>query len=151
MNSLANEDQLSQDRKPNYFFQKSDSKTIAVALSSKFDSPLRTVVNVSRTSIQVPIQNDDNTITFNELTWNSFNSNGSYIFFKDKLKISTGISYLSNKGTTPISLFGFKSGAEFKIINGMKAVLSGHLQMRSTEEETTLNTSGLLFSFRYNF
>ncbi len=151
MNTLTNEDQLAQERRKDYFFQKSDSKTISIALSSKFDSPFRSIVNVSRTSVQVPYKNDDNSIDSNELIWTSLNSNGSYTFFKDRLRVSAGLSYLSNKGTTPISLYGIKGGAEGKIMNGMKAVLSGHIQMRSTEEETTLNTSGLLFSFRYNF
>ncbi len=151
MNSLTNEDRLATERRNDYFYQRSDSKTISIALSSKFEIPLRTVINFSRTSIQVPVQDEENIISFNELTWTSFNSNGRYSFWGNKLKVSAGLSYLSNKGTTPISLYGFNAGTEVNIIKRMKAVLTGHLQMRSTDDETTLNTSGLLFSFRYNF
>ena len=103
MNSLTNEDQLATERRNDYFYQRSDSKTISIALSSKFEIPLRTVINFSRTSIQVPVQDEENIISFNELTWTSFNSNGRYSFWGNKLKVSAGLSYLSNKGTTPIS------------------------------------------------
>ncbi len=151
MNNLTNEDQLATERHKDFFYQKSDSKTISMALSSKFEMPLRTVINYSRTSIQVPVQDENKNISINELTWTSINSNGSYSFWENKLKVSGGLSYLTNKGSTPISLYGFNAGAEMKVIQGMKAVLSGHMQMRSTDDETTLNTSGLLFSFRYNF
>ena len=151
MNSLTNEDQLAPERRKDYFYQKSDSKTISMALSSKFEIPLRTVINFSRTSIQVPVQDEENIISINELTWTSFNSNGSYSFWDNKLKVSGGLSYLANKGTNPISLYSFNAGTEVKIIKEMKVVLSGHTQMRSTKDETTLNTSGLFFSFRYNF
>ncbi|HIA80037.1 MAG TPA: hypothetical protein EYO07_07800 [Candidatus Marinimicrobia bacterium] len=151
MNSLTNEDQLAPERRKDYFYLKSNSKTISMALSSKFEIPLRTVINFSRTSIQVPVQDEENIISINELTWTSFNSNGSYSFWDNKLKVSGGLSYLANKGTNSISLYSFNAGTEVKIIKGMKVVLSGHTQMRSTKDETTLNTSGLFFSFRYNF
>ena len=151
VNSLSNEDMLAGDRLKGYFFQKSDSKTISTALSTKYTLPLRSVFNVSRTAIQVPIQNDDGSITFNELSWTSVNTKGSYSFWNNRLKVTGGLSYLSNKGTTPITLFGFNSGVEINILNGMKAFLTGHMQMRRTEKETGLNTSGVLFSLRYNF
>ncbi len=151
VNSLSNKDLLSGERKKGYFYQKSDSKTISTALSTKYTSLLRSVFNVSRTAIQVPVQNDDGLIYFNELTWTSVNTKGSYSFWNNRLKVTGGLSYLSNKGTTPIQLYGFNSGIEINIMNGMKAFLTGHMQMRSTEKETALNTSGVLFSLRYNF
>ena len=151
VNSLTNEDVLAGDRIKGYFFQKSDSKTISTALSTKFYRPLRTVFNISRTAIQVPIQDNEGLIYFNELTWTSVNTKGSYSFWNNRLKVTGGLSYLSNKGTTPIKLYGFNSGIEINIVNGMKAFLTGYMQMRSTEKETALNTSGVLLSLRYNF
>lgn len=151
VNSLANEDLLAEDRKTDYFFQKSDSKTISTALSSMFETPLRTVFSISRTAIQVPVQNVDGSNSFHELTWTVLNSDGSYSLFKNKLKLNAGLSYLSNSGTTPVTLYGIKGGAEYFVLKGMTASLNGQLQMKTTAEETTLNTSVLLFSFRYNF
>ena len=151
VNKIVNEDQLAGDRKTDYFFQKSDSKTMSLALSSHFSIPLRTIANFSRTSIQVPVQDIDGNISANELVWTSISGNGHYSFFNNKLKVNAGLTYLTNKGTTPISLYGFKSGADYTIINGMTASLSGHVQMRDDNSGFSLNTSGFLFSFRYNF
>ncbi len=151
VNKIVNEDQLAGDRKTDYFFQKSDSKTMSLALSSHFSIPLRTIANFSRTSIQVPVQDIDGNISANELVWTSISGNGHYSFFNYKLKVNAGLTYLTNKGTTPISLYGFKSGADYTIINGMTASLSGHVQMRNDDSDFSLNTSGFLFSFRYNF
>ena len=151
VNKIVNEDQLAGDRKTDYYFQKSDSKTMSLALSSHFSIPLRTIANFSRTSIQVPVQDIDGNISANELVWTSISGNGHYSFFNYKLKVNAGLTYLTNKGTTPISLYGFKSGADYTIINGMTASLSGHVQMRDDNSGFSLNTSGFLFSFRYNF
>ena len=151
VNKIVNEDQLAGDRKTDYFFQKSDSKTMSLALSSHFSIPLRTIANFNRTSIQVPVQDIDGNISANELVWTSISGNGHYSFFNYKLKVNAGLTYLTNKGTTPISLYGFKSGADYTIINGMTASLSGHVQMRDDNSGFSLNTSGFLFSFRYNF
>ena len=151
VNKIVNEDQLAGDRKTDYFFQKSDSKTMSLALSSHFSIPLRTIANFSRTSIQVPVQDKDGNISANELVWTSISGNGHYSFFNNKLKVNAGLTYLTNKGTTPISLYGFKSGADYTIINGMTASLSGHVHIRDGNSGFSLNTSGFLFSFRYNF
>ena len=151
VNKIVNEDQLAGDRKTDYFFQKSDSKTMSLALSSHFSIPLRTIANFSRTSIQVPVQDIDGNISANELVWTSISGNGHYSFFNYKLKVNAGLTYLTNKGTTPISLYGFKSGADYTIINGMTASLSGHVHIRDDNSRFSLNTSGFLFSFRYNF
>jgi hypothetical protein len=124
---------------------------MSLALSSHFSIPLRTIANFSRTSIQVPVQDIDGNISANELVWTSISGNGHYSFFNYKLKVNAGLTYLTNKGTTPISLYGFKSGADYTIINGMTASLSGHVQMRDDNSGFSLNTSGFLFSFRYNF
>jgi hypothetical protein len=48
-------------------------------------------------------------------------------------------------------LFGIKGGADYNFLKGMYASLSGQLQMRDDDSEFSLNTSGFLFSFRYNF
>ncbi len=151
INSIVNEDQLVQDRKKDYFYPKSDSKTISLALSTSYSIPLRTVTNFSRTSIQVPIQDELGDVSSNELIWTSISTNGNYAFWSNKLKVNSGLTYLSNKGTTPISLYGFKSGADIKVLKGMYASLSGHVQMRNDDNGLSLNTSGFLFSFRYNF
>jgi hypothetical protein len=151
MNSIANEDQLAQKRGKDYFYQRSNSKSISMALSSKFVIPLRTVINYSRTSIQVPVQDIDGNISANELVWTSVSGNGHYSFLNNKLKINAGLTYLTNKGTTPLSLYGLKSGVDYSILKGMSATLSGHIQMRNDNSGFSLNTSGFLFSFRYNF
>jgi len=151
VNNIVNEDQLAAERKTDYFFQKSDSKTMSLALSSHFSIPLRTIANFSRTSIQVPVQDIDGNISANELVWTSVSGNGHYSLLNNKLKINTGLTYLTNKGTTPISLYGFKSGIDYNILKGMSASLSGNIQMRNDDSGFSLNTSGFLFSFRYNF
>ena len=151
INSIVNQDQLAEDRKKDYFYPKSDSKTISLALSTSFSIPLRTVTNFSRTSIQVPVQDELGDMSTNELIWTSISANGNYAFWNNKLKVNGGLTYLSNKGTTPISLYGFKSGADIKVLKGMYASFSGHIQMRDDNSGLSLNTSGFLFSFRYNF
>ncbi|MFQ6678470.1 MAG: hypothetical protein ACE5D0_09135 [Fidelibacterota bacterium] len=151
LNSLTNKDLLAGERKKGFFFQKSDSKTVSTALSTKYGIPLRTVFNVSRTIIQVPIQNESGLIYFNELAWTTINTKGSYSIWNNRLKITGGLSYLTNTGTTPIKMYGINSGVEYNIMAGMNALLTGNIQIRSTKEETAINTSGVLFSFRYNF
>ena len=97
------------------------------------------------------MQDIEGNINSNELVWTSISGNGNYSFWNNKLKVNGGLTYLSNKGTTPISLFGIKGGADYNFLKGMYASLSGQLQMRDDDSEFSLNTSGFLFSFRYNF
>ena len=97
------------------------------------------------------MQDELGDVITNELIWTSISTNGNYAFWNNKLKANVGLTYLSNKGTTPISLYGFKSGADIRVLKGMYASLSGHIQMRDDDSELSLNTSGFLFSFRYNF
>tara|TARA_B110000014_G_scaffold237767_1_gene203935 strand:+ start:1 stop:2004 length:2004 start_codon:yes stop_codon:yes gene_type:complete len=153
-NTVINTDKLSGDRNPGYFFSGSDSKSITVSIASRFQSPLRTMLNVSAMDLLIPsLDMQGNTIK-NTISWKTLGLNGKYALQNNKINLSGGLSYIRNKSLTTISsIFDFRAGADYQLRKDITLSFSGQLQavINETSKEIKLNTSGILMSFRYNF
>ena len=153
-NSVTNTDKLLADRAPGYFFSGSDSKSITLSIASRFQSSLRTMLNVSSMDLLIPsLDMVGNTIK-NTISWKTLGLNGKYSLPKNKINLTGGFSYIRNKSLTTVSsIFDFRAGADYQLRQDIVLAFSGQLQavINETSKEFKLNTSGILMSFRYNF
>ena len=153
-NTVINTDKLSGDRASGYFFSGSDSKSITVSIVSRFQSPLRTMLNLSAMDLLIPsLDMEGNTIK-NTISWKTFGLKGKYSLQNNKINLTGGLSYIRNKSLTTVSsIFDFRGGADYKLRQDITLSFTGQLQavINETSKEIKLNTSGILMSFRYNF
>ena len=153
-NTVINTDKLSGDRASGYFFSGSDSKSITVSIASRFQSPLRTMLNLSAMDLLIPsLDMEGNTIK-NTISWKTFGLKGKYSLQNNKINLTGGLSYIRNKSLTTVSsIFDFRGGSDYRLRQDITLSFTGRLQavINETSKEIKLNTSGILMSFRYNF
>jgi len=153
-NSMINTDKLAGQRMAGYFFPGSDSKSVTLSLASRFQSPLRTMLNVSLMDLFIPSLDYEGNVIKNTITWKTLGVNGKYALQDNKINLTGGLSYIKNESlTTTSSVIDFRGGADYKLLQDFSLSFSGQLQivMNETAKEIKLNTSGILISFRYNF
>jgi len=153
-NTVMNTDKLAGDRAPGYFFSGSDSKSITISIASRFQTPLRTMLNVSAMDLFIPsLDMEGNTIK-NTISWKTLSLNGKYALQNNKINLTGGLSYIRNKSLTTVSsIFDFRGGTDYRLRQDITLSFTGQLQavINETSKEIKLNTSGILMSFRYNF
>ena len=153
-NTVINTDKLSADRAPGYFFSGSDSKSITLSIASRFQSSLRTMLNLSTMDLLIPsLDMEGNTIK-NTISWKTLGLNGKYSLQNNKINVTGGLSYIRNKSLTTVSsIFNFRGGTDYLLRQDITLSFTGQLQVvvNETSKEVKLNTSGILMSFRYNF
>ena len=153
-NTVINTDKLSADRASGYFFSGSDSKSITLSIASRFQSSLRTMLNLSTMDLLIPsLDMEGNTIK-NTISWKTLGLNGKYSLQNNKINVTGGLSYIRNKSLTTVSsIFNFRGGADYLLRQDITLSFTGQLQVvvNETSKEVKLNTSGILMSFRYNF
>jgi hypothetical protein len=153
-NSMINTDKLAGQRMAGYFFPGSDSKSVTLSLASRFQSPLRTMLNVSLMDLFIPSLDYEGNVIKNTITWKTLGVNGKYALQDNKINLTGGLSYIKNESLTTVSsVIDFRGGADYKLLQDFSLSFSGQLQIivNETAKETKLNTSGILISFRYNF
>lgn len=149
-NTIKNTDKLDGKRAKDYLFPKTDTETISINLASRFDSPLRTNLSFSNTELLLP-QTEGDSIVKVPYTWTSISMNGQYAFPQQKIRLTGGFSYLSSKGSTDTAIYGLKTGAEWDVMTGFLVTLSGVMQVTQTDEDTEINTTGIILKLKYNF
>ena len=153
-NTVINTDKLSADRASGYFFSGSDSKSITLSIASRFQSSLRTMLNLSTMDLLIPsLDMEGNTIK-NTISWKTLGLNGKYSLQNNKINVTGGLSYIRNKSLTTVSsIFNFRGGTDYLLRQDITLSFTGQLQVvvNETSKEVKLNTSGILMSFRYNF
>ncbi|MDP7072762.1 MAG: hypothetical protein QF430_07770 [Candidatus Marinimicrobia bacterium] len=150
-NAITNTDKLASKRSSGYLFPKTDTETLSFNLSSKYELPLRTNLSFSNTELYLPFTNTDGSVTKVKYTWTSAGLAGQYSMLQQKLRLSGGLSYLASKGLSESTIVSVKGGAEMDIVEGFSAILSGVLQLTQANQETEINTTGLILKLRYNF
>ena len=153
-NRMINTDKLAGERMVGYFFPGSDSKSVTLSFASRFQSPLRTMLNVSLMDLFIPSLDYEGNVIKNTITWKTLAVNGKYALQNNKINLTGGLSYIKNESlTTASSIIDFRGGADYKLLQDFSLSFSGQLQIivNETAKETKLNTSGILISFRYNF
>lgn len=150
-NTIKNTDKLSDKRSGNYLFPKTDTETLSLNLSSKYEMPLRTNLSFSNTELYLPFTDTDGSITKVKYTWTTAGLAGQVSMLNQKLRVNGGVSYLASKGLTESIIVSVKGGADMDIVEGFSAILSGVLQLTKTGDETEINTTGIILKLRYNF
>ena len=79
LGNVTNSDNLASKRSKNFFFSKTDSRTISLNLSSKFSSQLNTITQISQAKLDVPSFNDGQLIK-TLYVWNNISLSSSYQF-----------------------------------------------------------------------
>jgi len=153
-NSMVNTDKLAGERAAGYFFSGSDSKSVTLSLASRFQSPLRTMINVSNMDLFIPSLDYEGNVIKNTISWKTLGINGRYALQENKINLTGGLSYIRNKSLTTVSsVIDLRGGADYKLRQDLSIASSAQLQIvvNETAREIKLNTSGILISFRYNF
>jgi hypothetical protein len=153
-NRMINTDKLAGQRMAGYFFPGSDSKSVTLSLASRFQSPLRTMLNVSLMDLFIPSLDYEGNVIKNTITWKTLGVNGRYSLQDNKINLTGGLSYIKNESLTTVSsVIDLRGGADYKLRQDFSLSFSGQLQIvvNETAKEIKLNTSGILISFRYNF
>ena len=153
-NRMTNTDKLAGQRMVGYFFPGSDSKSVTLSFASRFQSPLRTMLNVSLMDLFIPSLDYEGNVIKNTITWKTLGLNGRYSLQDNKINLTGGLSYIKNESLTTVSsVIDLRGGADYKLRQDFVLSFTGQLQIvvNETAKETKLNRSGILISFRYNF
>ncbi len=166
---ITNKDKLSGKRGSGYLFPKTDTKTISMNISSTYSSPLRSILNFSRTELYIPIQSFEG-IEKIPYTWTSAALTGHYVLRQDLLKFIGNFSFLNSKGAVHSQVFGIRLGGDYRIRQNLLTVFSGTFMVNrfpsynadeidndgngkvdEAGESLQVNTTGIILTIKYNF
>ncbi len=133
-NTIKNSDVFEQDRLPGYLFPKTDTKSYAVNVNSKFPSSLRTVVSASITELYLPTFTTTGEITKKPYTWTAVSANGTYLLQRWDLRILGGLNLMHSNGDVHTNILGFRTGCDMTIIENLTLNLSSNLRVMNTQE-----------------
>ena len=159
LGNVTNSDNLASKRSQNFFFSKTDSRTISLNLSSKFSSQLNTITQVSQTKLDVPSFNDGQLIK-TLYVWNNISLSSSYQIIEDTMRLQAGISLMDNKSQIRSQLVSLRAGADYRLQNSLSInvvsflrfnYLSDNQGLDSYEKGFDMNASGVTCSINYKF
>ena len=130
INSITYSDNLSRDRRKDFFFQKSETKSISATISNRFNFSLKTNSSINITEISIPYLDSENVVKKRINKWTSISNSLSYNLEKFKVNIGGGFDFTSNgKNNNPsISLYGLKFNSDWDIVNNL--ILSFNISSR---------------------
>ena len=136
INSITYSDNLSRFRKKDYFFQKSETKSISATISNRFNSSLKTNSSFNLTEISIPYLDSENVAKKRIDRWTSLSNSLSYKLEKFSVNIGGGFDFTSNgKNNNPsIKLYGIKFNADWDIVDNL--ILSFNLLTRLNNTKT---------------
>ena len=95
-NSITYTDNLYRDRKKDYFFQKSETKSLSATIANRFIFPLKTNSSFNATQVIIPYLNSENVAKKRTDKWTSISNSLSYAIERFKLNIGGGFDFTSN-------------------------------------------------------
>ena len=136
INSITYSDNLSRSRKKDYFFQKSETKSISATISNRFNSSLKTNSSFNLTEISIPYLDSENVAKKRIDRWTSLSNSLSYKLEKFSVDIGGGFDFTSNgKNNNPsINLYGLKLNADWDILDNL--ILSFNFSTRLNNTKT---------------
>ena len=132
-------DNLESFRRADYLFQKAESQSISITISSRFQIPLRTTMSFNSTKLLVPYLDDDDLPQKDESNWTSINSTAQYSLFQNKLRLRGGLDFMSNgkTGDLSIKLYGGKIGGDYDILDKLTLNISSSIRMNDINKYKT--------------
>ena len=121
INSITYLDKLSRDRKNDYFFQKSETKSFSATIANRFTFPLRTNSSFNFTQVSIPYLDGENVAKKRIDKWTSISNSLNYTIEKLRLKIGGAFDFTSNgKNSNPsINLYGLKLNSEWDLVENL--------------------------------
>ncbi|NIA18795.1 MAG: hypothetical protein GWO85_01720, partial [Simkaniaceae bacterium] len=169
LNTVNNIDNFTEERMSGYLFPKTDTKSYAVNINSRFPTSLRTVFSGSITKLDLPAISNIGEITTRPFVWTAASMNGSYAVTA-KLRVLGGFNWMNSKGDVNTNIFGIRAGGDYTIIKNMTANISSNFRAMHTAvfkddgqdnngngkvdefmESWDLNSYGLLLTLGYRF
>lgn len=150
MSSILVEDQLAEERDEDFLSSNSSAKTIAFGTNIQFSKRLRTSINLSSYSFELP-----ESMTAGEeglkTVYTSLGLNSIYFIVPDKLKIMGGLNGLRATGISEFGNYGINGGVEWKPWKRLSAKAGFSVKANQSDSEFALGTLAVKFSVNYLF
>jgi hypothetical protein len=150
MSSISVEDQLAEERDEDFLSSNSKAKTIAFGTNIQFSKRLRTSINLSSYSFELP-----ESMTAGEeglkTVYTSLGLNSIYFLVPDKLKIMGGLNGLRATGISEFGNYGINGGVEWKPWKRLSAKAGFSVKANQSDSEFALGTLAVKFSVNYLF
>lgn len=171
-NSIKYTDNLASTRLEDYLFSKTESQTYSVAISARFDSPLRMSASFNQTELFMPSLDTAGIPIINTSKWMSVTNTIQYSFLKNKVRLSGGLDFMTNgeTGESATRLYGSKFNCDWDIIHQLTMSLNSSIRLNNIGsylsdevdndgdgevdepfENYKMNTSGFSLSLGYRF
>ena len=139
VNSISYKDNLSSERNKDYFFQKSETQTLSVTVSTRFQFPLKTSSTFNQTKVFVPYLDENNLPYKQENSWTSVSTSAQYALFKNRLRFRGGIDFMTNGETddASIKLYGGKFGSDWDILNKLTLTFNSSIRINDSKAYTS--------------
>jgi len=171
LNSIKYSDLLLSERRPDYFFSKTNSTTLSANISSRFSIPLKTNISFNQTKLEIPYNSEEGDILIKEMQWRSLGLGGQYGLFENRLQIRCGADVLTSEGSEGVTnLYGGTFGLNWSIIKNLSLNFSSNVRLNHSEflktdgfdndsdgnidefgESFSVNTSGAILTLGYKF
>jgi hypothetical protein len=148
-NSIDVEDMLEKERDSDYVQKAANSEAISLITSAKFASPLQATLTLSRYAVHIPMAGVDLADSESRLT--TIGTNGSYVLWSGRAKLSAGLSLLNATGVSKFTFIGLNGGTELKPFNKFVIRASASSKIKSTEKGTEVGTLTVKLSANYVF
>ncbi|MFL2983507.1 MAG: hypothetical protein ACJZ12_03860 [Candidatus Neomarinimicrobiota bacterium] len=134
------------DRFSNFLDPSMATSVMNVVLTTRYDSPLQTSINLTTNSSELSTGPDERGIQ----DFLTTNFGAEYPFFKNKLLANTGLSYAVGSGMVEMSWLGLKGGLRWRIVDGLSINAQGEYRLKETagiSKNTVIARANLEYAF----
>ena len=158
MGNITNLDNLSSKRDVGYLFPKTDTRTIALNITSEISKDLNTISQVSQTKLDIPSVSN-NSLQKTSYVWTNLSSSANYRLVDDRILLKGTLTLIDNNSKIRSQLIGFRGGIDYNYRSNLTASLMSFIRINyignnkglSYEEGFDINSSGIIFNINYNF
>ncbi len=141
-NFISYSDNLASERRNDFLFQKTETQSFSITISSRFQIPLRTTMSFNSTKLLIPSLDSLNLPQKDETNWTSMNSTAQYSLFQNKLRVRGGLDFMTNgeTGDSSIKLYGGKIGGDYDILDKLTLSINSSIRMNDINKYKTDNS-----------
>ena len=158
MGNITNLDNLSSKRDVGYLFPKTDTRTIALNITSEISQDLNAISQVSQTKLDIPSVSN-NSLQKTSYVWTNLSSSANYRLVDDRILLKGTLTLIDNNSKIRSQLIGFRGGIDYNYRSNLTASLMSFIRINyignnkglSYEEGFDINSSGIIFNINYNF
>ena len=138
-NLISYADNLASERRNDFLFQKTETQSISVIISSRFQIPLRTSMSFNTTKLLIPYLDESDMPAKEESKWTSMSATAQYSVFQKKLRLRGGLDLMTNGKTddSSIKLYGGKIGGDYDILDKLTLSINSSIRMNDIKSYTT--------------